>query len=519
MKNKNVKLFLGTLAVSMLFSTAALAGEMETEAETERDVLAVAETSEDDRPRTIITTDGEVDDMDSMIHMLLYANDIDIDGLVYSASVWHWNGDGEHTLGEIVPSTQGARFGFDQMTEFRPMTIGWIEDLLLGGYNEAWPNLVTQDPRYPTPGELVGTVAVGNYQFEGDTREETAGSNLIMDCILDEDPRTLYLQAWGGANTISRALMSITEQYKDSDVWDALVEKINKKVVIISCGDQDMTYEEYIAKEWPGILKLNCVMGYGYGTREALPEDISAMFGGEWFMKNIKFRHGSLQAAYHTFGDGLYIEGEGDFGQYGIIRDMNKPTHNRGPQERYSFISEGDSPCFMYLLPVGLRGLEDRNYGSWGGRPTLNGETVEEEFNGQSSNGASLYRWVEAYQEDWAARADWCVAETYEEANHAPEVTAENLDLEAAPGETVNLSISVSDPDGDDTSCEWTAYGEASVYSGSSEFAMASEDGTSASVVIPEDAQAGDYFNVVCAVKDNADAPMTRYAQFIITVK
>src|SRR4030042_577690 len=38
-----------------------------------------------EKPRTIITTDGEVDDMDSFIRMLLYANEFNIESLVYSS--------------------------------------------------------------------------------------------------------------------------------------------------------------------------------------------------------------------------------------------------------------------------------------------------------------------------------------------------------------------------------------------------------------------------------------------------
>ncbi len=35
-----------------------------------------------EKPRTIVTTDGEVDDVDSFIRFLLYANEFDIAGLV-----------------------------------------------------------------------------------------------------------------------------------------------------------------------------------------------------------------------------------------------------------------------------------------------------------------------------------------------------------------------------------------------------------------------------------------------------
>ena len=50
------------------------------------------------KPRTILTTDGEVDDIDTMIRWFLYSNEMEPVGLVYSSSQWHWKGDGKGTL-------------------------------------------------------------------------------------------------------------------------------------------------------------------------------------------------------------------------------------------------------------------------------------------------------------------------------------------------------------------------------------------------------------------------------------
>ena len=42
--------------------------------------------------RTIITQDAEVDDQNSLRHILLYANDIEIQGIIQTSSVFHWIG-------------------------------------------------------------------------------------------------------------------------------------------------------------------------------------------------------------------------------------------------------------------------------------------------------------------------------------------------------------------------------------------------------------------------------------------
>ena len=44
-------------------------------------------------PRTIVTTDPELDDLNSLLRLLLYSNEIDIVGLVYSSSQFHYAGD------------------------------------------------------------------------------------------------------------------------------------------------------------------------------------------------------------------------------------------------------------------------------------------------------------------------------------------------------------------------------------------------------------------------------------------
>ncbi len=109
--------------------------------------------------RTIITTDMEVDDMNSMIHLCLYLNEINLLGVVYTSSQYHFNGDGVHTLGEITPNyrTSGpaglerprTSYGPDPNAKdlkcFRPFPMGWIENLWQGPYADAYPYLIQHD--------------------------------------------------------------------------------------------------------------------------------------------------------------------------------------------------------------------------------------------------------------------------------------------------------------------------------------------------------------------------------------
>ena len=89
--------------------------------------------------RVIVTTDMEVDDMNSLVHLALYLNVLDVQAVVYTASQYHFLGDGVHTLGEVNPHwrTKGVRsYTWDvvphepdpeagSLMEYRPFPKGW----------------------------------------------------------------------------------------------------------------------------------------------------------------------------------------------------------------------------------------------------------------------------------------------------------------------------------------------------------------------------------------------------------
>ena len=129
-----------------------------------------------------------------------------------------------------------------------------------------------------------------------------------------------------------------------------------------------------------------------------------------------------------------------------------------------------------------------------------------------------IWRWAEAFQNDWAARADWCV-KSYREANHPPIVNlAVPKDVEAAPGATVKLSVAGSiDPDGDKLSYSWWQYREPSTYKG--EVVVWDAGSAVASMQVPADAKTGDTIHLIAEVTDAGKPPLTRYARVIVTVK
>ncbi len=491
------------------------------------------------KPRAIITTDLECDDMNSLIHLCLYLNEIDIDGIVYTSSQFHFNGDGVHTLGEVTPNYRCigeaaymTHVGYPHpdpeakhLKSYRPFEAGWIESLWRNEYALAYPNLVKHNPDFPSPERLLSITKYGNIAFEGDVREDTEGSDLIKEAILDKDERILYLLSWGGVNTIVRALLSIAEQYKDTDQWEEIYGLVCRKIRILGVFDgvgQDNSYKDHAEALYPDIKILSTDFMYG-GFMAPVSEqaDCIETFQSEWLKKNIKFGHGDLMSKYGLFGDGTHYEGEADIFQYGKELSLNWgfdaiPNITFNP---YDFLGEGDSGTYVLLFDVGLRGLENGNYGTLLGRVHENGRKTKKGYNFFTGKEGNPNRFVRAYQEEWAARADWCI-KPFEECNHPPVVSVVKRDITAAAGEVILLEGSGSDPDGDYLRPYWYVYHQGSEYSGvAGDLRVWEPTRFCTHFTIPEDAKRGDYFNLILEVQDDAENPITRYAQVIVTVK
>lgn len=57
----------------------------------------------EDRPRIIVTTDGEADDRASFVRFLLTSNEFDVEAIVNSSSEFHWVGGKDGML--FIPSS------------------------------------------------------------------------------------------------------------------------------------------------------------------------------------------------------------------------------------------------------------------------------------------------------------------------------------------------------------------------------------------------------------------------------
>lgn len=441
-------------------------------------------------PRVIVTSDGEIDDECSMVRFLLYANEWDIEGIVTSSSQYHW---------------QGHRWAGDE----------WVEPYL-EAYAKIYPNLVKHDPAYPTPEYLRARTLLGNVKAEGEMEEVTAGSQHIVKVLLDEsDDRPVWLQAWGGPNTIARALKTIEEEHPER------MAEVAKKIRLYFIWEQDNTYQRYIRPHWgkydiPTVISDQFLaMAYDHQRRE-IPREMKHYYSSEWMNRNLLQDHGPLLALYEAHDDGR-------------------------------FRSEGDSPAFLHVVPTGLRSTESPGWGGWGGRfvrvrdntwldPVAEpgyqypegrwytgsawGRTrLKKEIPNDAELTAYLkpqWRWIDAIQNDFAARADWCV-KSYDKANHPPQARVDGpLDRTARANERVELDAKPStDPDGDSLTFAWWQYTNADTCEAVVDVSTA-QDGAVAGFVVPD--EPGKTVHMILEVTDGGDPPLTRYRRVIVTI-
>jgi len=473
------------------------------------------------RIKTIVTTDGEIDDVDTFIRMLLYSNEFDLEGLIYSSSMWHYSGDGlGTTFTSEMPMTKEL---YGPLTALRWPGVNWMQELILD-YARVYDHLILHDPNYPSPEKLMAMVRVGNIEFEGEMEKVTLGSEWIKNKLLQEDIDELFLQAWGGTNTIARALKSIEEEYSASEEWETIYEAVSRKSVIYTIMDQDATYKNYIAQRWPNIrVYYNAAQfaAFAYPWKRVVPKNLQKYLEGS-FMKPIITNSGQLLKKYYSYGDGQKQEGDEEH----IHGDPTKLKNAQwGSFEKYDFISEGDTPAYLHLVDLGLDNYDHPWYGGWGGRFVPSQEVAHKyedgdaaaDFNPETGVRDPMYpqtRWIAAIQNDFAARAAWCVSD-FEQANHAPKISIQESPIQTVKrGAKVNIHFTSTDVDGDAITHKVWNYTDVSTADATVAFTN-----TEATIRVSKKAQSGSEIHLIVEGSDSGTPPLTSYRRVLFKVE
>jgi hypothetical protein len=448
--------------------------------------------------RMIVLTDigAEVDDTESMVRLLLYSDVIDIQGLIATTSTW-------------------------KRTSVSPELI----QALIGAYAKVHGNLVKHDASYPPAEALQALVKHGlpEYGMSGvGPGKDSEGSDWIIHILERNDDRPLWITVWGGANTLAQALYKLRATKPAAEV-DRLVAKLR----VYTISDQDDS-GPWIRKNFPKLFYI-VTPGGDYaastwtGINTFVPGIDNSTISNKWLAEHIQQGHGPMGAMYPDVAYGM----------------------------------EGDTPSWLALIPNGLSDPEHPDWGGWGGRyelylpqvsvtdpPTvINGitnqaetrpiwtNTIDEytppvmgEYGRATRPGeksfkgfkATIWRWRDDFQNDFAARMDW-TTKPYREANHPPVPV---LDCPAAftvrSGQDFGLSAHATDPDGDSLSFFWFQYPEAGSYKGAVKIKYA-ENMPNLGVVAPK-VDKPETVHFILRVTDKGSPPLSRYKRIIVRI-
>ena len=421
------------------------------------------------RLRLIIETDagGDPDDEQSFVRLLVCANEFDIEG--------------------IIANRPKARDGENK----NPVRNGLgIVQAHVNAYGECYPNLVLHDSHYPKP-ELLLARTVAGYDDVDD------GVQLIIRAVDADDPRPVWFSNWGTDNgaaesCLKRALDRVLRE-RGAQGYETFKSRLR-----LSSADKFGEHTTNIQPPFPFWLDASHPPLDGkrwYHRFSAL----TATAGGFNIKRDVRTGHGPLGPLYPV---------------------------NTGLKQK-----EGDTMMFLYLLPTGMNDPLKPSWGSWGGRYGHNeafpGKAYywanqTDNWTGTTNRDNTLSRWAAALQNDFAARMDWCVADSYEKANHAPSAALNGdnskriLQLQAKSGETVTLSCAdSSDPDGNSIAVKWFVYPEAGWFSGEVELNSTSDSQTGFIAPSVDNPQT---IHIILEVSDDGVPTLATYRRAVVTV-
>lgn len=447
---------------------------------------ASAPAPDPDRARVVVLTDlsNEPDDEESLVRFLAYANEYDVEGLVATTSV--------HLKDKVRP------------------------DLLhraLKAYGQVLPNLRRHAPGFPPVSSLTAVVRSGpsllGMKAVGEGQTST-GSRQVLAAADRNDPRPLWVTVWGGANVLAQALWDARKSRSPEEM-----AKLVAKLRVYTISDQDDS-GKWIRDTFPSLIY---VVSPSVDHRDYHLATWSGI-AGDRFYRNGPMHH------FHLVDNPWLSE---------HVRVGHGPLGALYPKVEY--IMEGDTPSFLWLIGNGLASHRNPSWGGWGGRYKLrrtHGETRPIYTNSRdtvrASDGsmhttdqATIWRWREAYQNDFAARMDWCVAKRRQDANHNPIVvlngdrTKRPLALKVRSGDKIELSAAGSyDPDGNRIDYRWFNYVEAGTLG--QPVPLDAESGPLTELVAPT-VKKPETLHVILEVTDTGTPKLFAYRRVVVTVE
>jgi hypothetical protein len=370
---------------------------------------------------------------------------------------------------------------------------------LVEAYGKVHANLTNHAQGYPSASHLLSCIKSGNKQRGVDAvgqGKDTEGSRWIIEIVDRPDDRPVNISIWGGQTDFAQALWRVRQ--------DRGVEGLKKfiaKLRVHDIDDQDKMVE-WIWEQFPGMFYVLSKAAKGRDKREGAYRGMylggdESLASRDWMEKNIRQGHGPLGALY--------------------------PTHTWTAPNPHSAIKEGDTPSWFYFLPHGLNDPDHPEWGGWGGRfVSMRGRiytNAHDTINGVTDARSTVWRWRPAFQADFQARLDWCVAGSFEQASHAPSAilngnsSRDILRISAKPGETVSLSAEGSrDRSGKPVTAHWFVYPEAGAFRGVVK--LSSAEGSKTSLIAPLNGSV----HVILEVRGGIEPRVSSFRRAIVEV-
>ncbi len=430
---------------------------------------------------------NEPDDQESLVRFLVYSNEYDIEGIVATTST-------------------------HLRTKVRKDKI----DKLIADYGAVRTNLVKHAQGFPTVEYLQSITAehLPLYSMDGVGKEKnSSGSDLLIKAVDKADERPLWVSVWGGANCLAQALWKIRDTRSENELKNFV-----SRIKVYSISDQDFS-GRWIRNTFPEIFYVvdpsagDSWLEYYRATWTGISGDRWYKNGpffqfylvdNPWLSENIRKDHGPLGANYLPF----------------------------------DYIMEGDTPSFLGLINNGLGWYNSPSYGGWGGSYELYHSYAESgkiwtssvrtqdeitlpDGSKATSNQATIWRWREAFQNDFAVRMDWNIRADFKKANHNPVITLNSNEGKSLArgiikaGEKVQLSAAGSkDPDGDALSYHWFIYKEVGEFSSKLNFNSANNERFDFTMPLLEK---GRELHIILEVKDSGEPSLFSYRRIILT--
>ena len=438
------------------------------------------------KPRLVVCTDiapadVEPDDMESMVRLMSYADLFEIEALITSVG-WNCDPYPKEWAQYLQRVIEAYRMDVPKLmkrsgqTAFLPNSEE--EKCQFVGY---WPSADYIKSRAVMGSERGGIKVIGE-------DNDSPGSELLIQLADEDDPRPIYVAAWGGANTLAQAIWRVKQTRSAEEL-----KRFANKFRIYTITDQDMQYN----------MRMDRVCSSHMWLRQEFKDDLQFVWDEGTWQEQCELGKRNWQLHQDN------IQGKGALGR-------EYPDYKWGV--------EGDTPSFLYVMPNGLNDPEDPHQAGWAGyhERGLCADSLTTAWTSWQEPVISISvgyktRFYPDEINDFMARMQWA---DEGQGNHNPQVVINGCEglqpihIQAKAGDSIRLDASSSiDPDGDKLSFLWWQQPEI----GKAKATVNPSNQSIATIQIPSEVTS-DTIHIICEVHDEGPFHLVSYRRIIFEI-